>query len=393
MTKPSQSPEKRKTLTLQTCAASSQLFFCRRLEIPADVEEDELDGYLQLQLESLSPFPLEHLQFGYAVDSDKRFAFVYSGYRRSFEGGSVSDWDKQEAVLPEFCIGVLKGGQEPEKPLLVVSESSLAYFEFDDRSTLPVYFEGFPRPLDEDGEIEDAEAAVAFGQERIDAHLAGRSLRIWESDTLVRIGRSRMRLQAKGRDEELVDAIVTRESLWQMDLRDPGKIEKAQLEERRNGAIWKAVLGMAAAFALLVLGELIWVVEKAYVNLREQWNEEQSPRVASIDSREATINQMLAFQDSDLKPFDMLIAITPFLTEAVIFTSAETNGSNGLRVNATATSNGQANQFKQRLERFVKIESVELQNVLNRPEGTTFTALLNFKPGAFQKVEEVADNG
>lgn len=378
---------------MQTGTAASQFFFCRRIEVPADVEESELEGYLQLQIESLSPFPLEHLQFGYAIDDAKRYAFVFSGYRRSFDNGTVAAWEKQEVVLPEFCIGALAGGRDKERPLLVASETSLAYFEFDALSELPAYFEGFAREIDENGEFENTELAIASAQKRLGDRIAGKMLRIWNADTAIHIGKRQLRLKAQSSEEGEIEAIVTRDALWQMDLRDPEKLEKAKLEERRSLLVWKAVLGMAAAFALLVLGELVWVAEEAYVNLREQWNEEQSPRVALIDSREATTNQMIAFRDSDLKPFDMLIAITPFLTDAVIFTSAETNGPNGLRVNATATSNGQANQFKQRLERFVKIESVELQNVLNRPEGTTFTALLNFKSGAFQALEEVADNG
>ncbi|MGY8693056.1 MAG: hypothetical protein ACKVGW_02530, partial [Verrucomicrobiia bacterium] len=68
MTENPQNPEKSRTLTMQVIAAPSQLFFCRRIEIPEDVTEDEREGFVQLQLESLSPFPLEHLQFGYVID-------------------------------------------------------------------------------------------------------------------------------------------------------------------------------------------------------------------------------------------------------------------------------------------------------------------------------------
>ena len=378
---------------MQTAAAASQLFFCRRLEVPEDVEENELEGYLQLRLESLSPFPIEHLQFGYVIDEAKRYAFVYSGYRRSFEGSVVSAWDKMESVLPEFGIGILQGGREAERPLLVVTESSLAYFEFDNRSELPAYFEGFPRKIDDNGIVEDADQAVATVRERLRDRIAGKLLRIWNADTAVHIGRNRLRLKAVGQDEGEIEAIVSRDSLWRMDLRDPEKIDKAKLEERRNNVIWKFVLGMAAAMGLLILGEVLWGVEKAYVNLRKRWNDEQAPRVALIESRSMTTNSLLDFQDSNLKPFDMLIAITPFMTDAIIFTSAETNGQNGLIVNAMASNQDQVNQFKSRLERFVKVESVELQRPQNTAGGTTFDALINFKPGAFDNVEEVADNG
>jgi len=67
-----------------------------------------------------------------------------------------------------------------------------------------------------------------------------------------------------------------------------------------------------------------------------------------------------------------------------------------LKVFANATSNGQVNQFKSRLERFAKIETVELENIQSRPGGATFTAYLNFKTGSFSSrstAGEVASNG
>ncbi|MDE0766852.1 MAG: hypothetical protein OSB19_00550, partial [Opitutaceae bacterium] len=61
-----------------------------------------------------------------------------------------------------------------------------------------------------------------------------------------------------------------------------------------------------------------------------------------------------------------------------------------------ATSQGQANSFKARLERSEKIDSVELRDPKGNAGGITFTALINFKTGAFNEAiegEEVANNG
>lgn len=380
---------------MQVSAAPSQLFFCRRIEIPESVAEDEREGFIQLQLEGLSPFPLEHLQFGYVIDDAKRFAFVYSGYRRSFENGSIAAWEKQETVIPEFSIGVLAGKQDDGKPLLLISESSIAYFEFDKRSELPCYFEAFPREVDEDGEITDPSEGVRAAKTCLGDRIKAMALRIWNTNTVVYIGKQRIRLQADEEGRE-VTAIVSRETLWTMDLRDPEQVDQAKLEERRNGIIWKVVLGTAAALILLILGEFAWIGSRAYVNLRKSWNEEQAPIVAVIGAHQSTVYELEEFQESDLKPFDMLIAIQPLKGDAVVFTSVETNGPDSLKVFAEATSSGQANDFKARLERFNKIESVELQKVEGRAGGSTFTAILNFKIGAFHggnEGKEVADNG
>jgi hypothetical protein len=395
VTENQQNLEKSRTLTMQVMAAPSQLFFCRRIEISEDVAEDEREGFVQLQLESLSPFPLEHLQFGYVIDDSKRFAFLYSGYRRSFESGSIAEWGKQETVIPEFSIGAIAGKNDDGSPLLLVSENSIAYFEFDGQSELPCYFEAFPRERDDEDQLMDFEAGVDVAKISLGDRIKGQTVRVWNTNTNIYIGKQHLRLQAAENGSK-IETIVSRETLWTMDLRDPDSIEHAKLEERQNSLIWKIALGMAVVFMLLIFGEFAWLGSRAYVNLRNGWNEEQAPTVAMIGSRQSTVFELEDFQNSDLKPFDMLIAIEPFMSDAVTFTRVETNGPNSLKAFAEATSNGQANNFKARLERFDKIESVVIEKLEGRAGGATFTVFLNFNEDAFIRTvegEEVAKNG
>ena len=100
------------------------------------------------------------------------------------------------------------------------------------------------------------------------------------------------------------------------------------MEERRNYLIWRIAIGMAAVIGFLVAGEFVWFAEKGYLELRRGWNEEQAPLVEEIVSQKTTINELLSFRESDLIPFDMLVAIEPFRTDSVVFTKVETNGPN-----------------------------------------------------------------
>ena len=145
MLKASTNPPDQKPLNLKAAMAQGYSFFCRRVEIPGDVKSDELDSFLQLQLESLSPFPLEHLQFGFVIDASRHCAFLYAAYRRSFEHSVASSWEEQEAVIPEFSVGLLAGGLDDETPLLIEGGSSFTYLEFDSLSELPRYFQSIPK--------------------------------------------------------------------------------------------------------------------------------------------------------------------------------------------------------------------------------------------------------
>ncbi len=394
MLKASTNPPDQKPLNLKAAMAQGYSFFCRRVEIPGDVESDELDSFLQLQLESLSPFPLEHLQFGFVIDASRHCAFLYAAYRRSFEHSVASSWEEQEAVIPEFSVGLLAGGLDDETPLLIEGGSSFTYLEFDSLSELPRYFQSIPKrdkDINEGVERSDLESVSA----KLKAERSVESIRVWKASSQIAIDKKVLKLRAKEEDRHIV-VEVDRNSMWRMDLRDSETVERVQMEERRNYLIWRIAIGMAAMIGLLIAGEFVWFAEKGYLGLRRGWNEEQAPLVEEIVSQKTTINELLSFRESDLIPFDMLVAIEPFRTDSVVFTKVETNGPNSLIVLANATSNGQANQFKARLERFVKIEAVELQNIQSRPGGTTFTALLNFKIGAFPdrgEGEEIASNG
>ncbi len=394
MLKASTNPPDQKPLNLKAAMAQGYSFFCRRVEIPGDVKSDELDSFLQLQLESLSPFPLEHLQFGFVIDASRHCAFLYAAYRRSFEHSVASSWEEQEAVIPEFSVGLLAGGLDDETPLLIEGGSSFTYLEFDSLSELPRYFQSIPKrdkDINEGVERSDLESVSA----KLKAERSVESIRVWKASSQIAIDKKVLKLRAKEEDRHIV-VEVDRNSMWRMDLRDSETVERVQMEERRNYLIWRIAIGMAAMIGLLIAGEFVWFAEKGYLGLRRGWNEEQAPLVEEIVSQKTTINELLSFRESDLIPFDMLVAIEPFRTDSVVFTKVETNGPNSLIVLANATSNGQANQFKARLERFVKIEAVELQNIQSRPGGTTFTALLNFKIGAFPdrgEGEEIASNG
>ncbi len=394
MLEASTNPPDQKPLNLKAAMAQGYSFFCRRVEIPEDVESDELDSFLQLQLESLSPFPLEHLQFGFVIDASRHCAFLYAAYRRSFEHSVASSWEEQEAVIPEFSVGLLAGGLDDETPLLIEGGSSFTYLEFDSLSELPRYFQSIPKSdkdINEGVERSDLESVSA----KLKAERSVESIRVWKASSQIAIDKKVLKLRAKEEDRQIV-VEVDRNSMWRMDLRDPETVERVKMEERRNYLIWRIAIGMAAMIGLLIAGEFVWFAEKGYLGLRRGWNEEQAPLVEEIVSQKTTINELLSFRESDLIPFDMLVAIEPFRTDSVVFTKVETNGPNSLIVLANATSNGQANQFKARLERFVKIEAVELQNIQSRPGGTNFTALLNFKIGAFPdrgEGEEVASNG
>lgn len=371
--------------------APAHFFFCRRIEVPSDLEKGEEEGYVLLELENLSPFPLEHLNFGYLLDEAKRFAFAFAAYKRRFEGVDTGAWRRMDAALPDFIVA-LKNASEDTSPLVLVTEASYVGFAFDGESSLPSRFTAVPRSVLEEGENDEMDI-LAFGAEAA-AQFGGGEPRIWIANTNPNWLGANAILAASNIDESLAAEVsFSREEIWTTDLRDPEMVEQAKKDEQQNAILWKGVLGLAAVIGLLLIGELVWGGRSLYLAQREKWNEERVEHVASINKLRTTTDTLLDFQESNLVPFKIIEELLPY-TEwpKVVYRRFETDGPNGLIINARSDNQREMTEFKKRLERFDKIVSVEFTNQVTNPSGSTFRTHIRFQPGAFLTLGEVASN-
>jgi len=381
----------RDALEMRSVFAPGHYFFCRRIELPSDVEGEEIADYVSLQLESLAPFPIEHLQYGYATDREGNSVFVYAAYRRRFESGVVSEWAKMEVVVPDFVIALLEE-ERAVRDLCLAADESVFLIKYDAQSRLPASIQSFERVLDEEGEYSSPLDTLQANGKRIEAFA-----RIKNVDAEVRIdGQDCYLSTSRNEDGAGQEFTVRREDLWSLDIRDADTIAANKADERKNNIFWKAVLGTVACIALLLLGELFYGGFAAYASYRRGVVAERQPLVNELDGKGGMTKSLEDFQDATLAPFDMLRDIEPFRPEVVYFTKVASLNSNQLEVTGFAPSQAMVNQFKARVERAQRVETVEVTNSPGQASGVRFTAVLTFKPGPIQtssitKVKEVAN--
>ncbi|MDQ8202964.1 hypothetical protein [Pelagicoccus sp. SDUM812003] len=368
-------------------------FFCRRIEIPADLEKGEEEGFLMLELEGMSPFPLEHLYCGYRLDSERRYAFVFAAYRRRFGGVDQAAWRRLDAVLPDFLIG-LSSDARVSGPLVLETESSYVAFRYDGNSDLPVAFFAEPKPKNQDGEEQQGEEGLSAFLRRASDSIGVKGPCVWKVNTRKEWVGSQAWLgvdePSKG-CEHVVS--FSRGDIWKADVRDPEMVEQARKDERQNAIIWKGVLGIAALVGLLFIGEIYWAGSEAYLALRRSQNEKRAPLVEDFNELNDTTRALQLFQESNLVPFQMIESLAPLQNyPKVVYRKFETSDPNVLVIEARSQNSSEVTAFKKRLEAFGKISSVELSNQVNNPSGSTFTATIRFVPGAFFELAEVSTN-
>ena len=384
---------KQQAYELDAYFAPGHYFFCRRVEIPADLEQGEEEGFALLELENLSPFPLEHMHYGFRLDENRRFAFVFAAYRRRFEGEVVAAWRHRDAALPEFLMALHPEAHDRD-PLLFVGERSIAGFRYDERSSLPCDFVAERRNDIEDESSVDIESESRAFWSRASSRLGKGRPRIWRFDTESQwLGQTAW---LRGRDLATSGRIETsfeRDEIWKADIRDPETVAQARKDERQNGILWKGVIGIVALIGLLALGEAVLVAGDFYLSTQMKANEEREPVMLAIESRQVTNDQLESFKESNLDPFTLIESLRPYQRyPEIIYRRFEMEGPGTLSIDARADNQSRVTQFKQRLEGFGKITSVELSNQESRGTGTTFTVTLSFDYGVFTQAPEMARN-
>ncbi|MGH8017473.1 MAG: hypothetical protein ACREIA_04170, partial [Opitutaceae bacterium] len=129
--------------------APGDFFFVRRFDLPAGIAAGEIAGFVELQLEELSPFPLEQVYHGHAVASDGSGVFVYAAYSRRFEPEHAERWSRALFVLPDFAPALRLRFDRPAV-VLFRSEAGLTVLRFDGVRELPDRVASRPLRIDAD---------------------------------------------------------------------------------------------------------------------------------------------------------------------------------------------------------------------------------------------------
>lgn len=371
--------------------APGHWFFCRRIAIPEDLETGEEEDYALLELENLSPFPLEHMFYGLRLDPTKRFAFVFAAYKRRFEKVDQTGWRRIDAVLPDFILG-LNANVGAGDCLVLVTQKSLIGFHYDGLSSLPDSFYAEALEIDqEDTPARTLTAQVDSFAVELRKRFQADSFRIWYANTNAKwVGQIAWFGAVESDETPVAKVSFNRKEIWKADLRDPEMVEQARKDERQNGILWKGVIGLAACTLFLLLGEVYWGASTGYLSYRKNSVLEREDLVAEIRDLRSTSVTLRDFQESNLSPFRMIEALFPFLQyPKIIFRKFETEGPDVLVLDAKAANQSEVTEFKKRLERYEKISSVELSKQVNNTKGSTFTATIRFNPGAFYELAGV----
>jgi hypothetical protein len=350
------------------------VFFSRAIPVPADATRDQVVSDVGLALESLSPFPLAQLYFGYYWTPGSSRALAFAAYRRRFTAEQVSDWASAQHVLPAFA-AVLGSDVQPATTVVLSAPDGLTVVHWDNGKvpSLVLHRVLAPEATPEERALARTELIKAAGEARtvVDA----------PSPPVPQPSKSDREVAfAAGELRSKVDS----GTMAALDVRDRGDMAALARARKRDVILWRVAIGSVLACFLLLLGEAglfgagIW--EKA--------------RIAKVGAQKAPVDRIMSDQElayridelstKRLLPLEMISIVAAKKPAMMQFlrATATTSSLYTIQIEAQTTNAGEIGGFKTALEAVPGCDHVEIRDQVLRNNIASFTLLVTFKPSA-----------
>jgi hypothetical protein len=356
------------------------MFFTRLIPVNTGPGSSDIRAQVELALESIAPFPLNQLYYGWFARPGGAEAFVFAAYRRRFTADQVAAAEGAELVIPGFA--ALFGAEvEPSTTVIMREDEGLTAVHWDD-PTMPskVLF----RPLAPEA---DDEERARVRRELLTS--VGGTKAVIDLDGLPIPDASKTDREIVFRSGDFVSQLpVALTSAF--DVRDKGELVAMRHGHQRDLVLWRVALGCVLALFLLALGEFAILGSRAWQSVRVAKLNAQKPVVAKIMSSQELANRIEDLATKQLMPLEMLTELVgPNLERKppeIQFTRIQTDKTRlySVVIDAQTTNAAQMSVYEATIKKLPSIENVEFIQQPSRNEYAIFRIVATFKPGALK---------
>ncbi|MEO6244497.1 MAG: hypothetical protein ABIQ12_03595 [Opitutaceae bacterium] len=364
---------------------SDALFFIRTVPVAAGAAPAEAAAQIELALESVAPFPLAQLYYGWFWTPGAEQALVYAAYRRRFTTEQTAAWAEAELVLPAFA-AVVGASVAPATTMVLTAPDGLTALYWE-KSSAPARVLWRALPADSDLE----QRAVIRDQLLRDTG---------ESQRVIDLVAPMVAETASSEGEVLFragefESHFNRTSAAALDVRDKAELASRRTAHKRDLLLWRVVFGCVAALLLLVVGELALIGGKKWNDTRLAKVRAQKPTVDKIMAADLLAHRIEELATKRMLPFEMISVLLEDdrLPPEIQFTRVMTTTQTSLytiTVEAKSTNVGQIGVYEAKLRNLPMIQKVDPRIGQTVGNTATFTLIVTFKPDTIKPAESIA---
>jgi hypothetical protein len=380
----------------QVLVLPGHLFFIETIEVPVELEAAEIPDFIELSLESIAPFPVEQLNWGYLYNEDAPSILVYATHRDRLKNAGYTDLQSYAWVLPDFA--TLSGTCFPDETLVALeSVNNLSLLLFQKGTSIPSAVLVAPLTENEDPDkiLKELKAgAPDLPKTASTLKIRTDSIKLSEQGLptfhQASVDDSRSDLEY-GAWTELAPSEA---QLWQSDVRG-ADFKESERSARRLGALLLRITGWAAIFALVLIGaEILLFACQGWLGTLDKQIDSQRTAVLTIEDKQALMIKLEQVSQNELRPISILEAANNIRLESnlgIEYDSAVIEGENHITIEGKATSINALNNYTERLRRSGQFEIITDPESITRAGKTTFSVTLGYthiEPAAPEETPE-----
>lgn len=350
-------------------------FFVRSVPVGDGANAGAIREEIELALESMSPFPLSQLFWGYWTKPNCKRALVYGAYRRRFAAEELEDWGDAEWVAPRLGAMLAERSPEPATIWILPASGELTALYFGDESGVPTVVRSVPLAEDAD------EAALRSAREVLIKQCG-------DCRTIVDVDALEIDAGMPGDNELLVrrGSNTTRLSLDQaqmLDVRDPAELVARRRARVRDTWMWRIWIVSLLVILLGGIGEGAVFAADIWQKGRLERIGLQTPWVSEIETADRLANRIEELKTKRLRPFEMIAMVDGPRPESIVFLRTAATGLYSLEIEAVTDSPNDINVYISDLTNLEGTENVEMLNLDSRGSQSTMRLRVVFGPDAF----------
>lgn len=357
-------------------------FFVRIVPLQTGEGAEPVPLQVELALESLAPFPVGQLYYGYFTRPGASRALVFASYRKRFPADESESWATAELVVPAFATLLNAPAPAGATTWIVDQPEGLTAVYFADASGIPSDVRTLPLPPEADAAQRATSRSAllrAFHGSRTVVDVPPPVLDVEASEESTWVFRA----------GELVSTLPAT-LLESLDVRDKGELAVLRQAQRRDQWLWRALLGFVGVIVLCGIAELGLLGGGMWLQTRAAQVAVQRPEVENIMNKRTLATRIEDLSSKRLLPLEMFTVVSEARSGGNIqFLNMSTSGRTTLQISAQTASAaiGEIDTFQSALSRHEAIESVEVQGPENRQGIAAFRLTVVFKSDAIKPAE------
>ena len=328
------------------CLIPSQYFFTEFISFENDenqpISDKEAYRFFELQLESLSPLPLDQLLWGYYTPTNATKSILYACLKSRLAKEGYDALEGYTWVLPQFIPQIALETIQPD-------------------------------------ELQDLNKLETLSTAETEFY----SLQL-EKDLQISIAQS----MANEESDELTTSIsLELPALWSADIRSEAFKAQEQKNRSRLAFVNKSLTFSLYFIAFILLSELILAGGNLWLNQYASKIETQAPTVRLIEDQHTLINKLDQISKNEVSPIKLLEEanqIRSKISSNIIYDNVDITNENEVTIKGTAGSVNDLNRYVTQLNQSNNFNVLEDPKYITRGGKTTFTLKMYFQSTASQ---------